>query len=236
MTKVKLIDRYSLELGVVASLLLAGCLSQPAVQNRPASPPTMPSPPSISSLESPSASQTPAMTDTTQNTDADIWIQMQTETGYVVLLRHAQTVEGTGDPPGFQLDDCKTQRNLSAAGRAQATQIGQTFRDRNIPIQQVLSSQYCRCLDTARLLNLGTVVPDPALNSTYVNNTNEAEQTAQVRQKILNHRNTHGVIIMVSHFVNIGDISGVSPPEGGAVVMRTNEQGEFEVAASIQDW
>lgn len=72
----------------------------------------------------------------------DIWQQMRQGTGYVVLLRHAQTVSGTGDPPGFRLEDCATQRNLSAEGRAQAARIGQAFRDRQIPIRQVLSSQY----------------------------------------------------------------------------------------------
>ncbi|NJO48394.1 MAG: histidine phosphatase family protein [Leptolyngbyaceae cyanobacterium RM2_2_4] len=174
--------------------------------------------------------------DVAQATEADIWTQMQQGTGYVVLLRHAQTVAGTGDPPGFQLEDCATQRNLSEAGREQAARIGQVFRDRNIPIHQILSSQYCRCLDTARLLNLGEVEPSPMLNSTFTNRASEAEQTAQVRQRILDHQNTPGVIVMVSHFVNIGDISGINPPSGGAVIMRTNQQGELEVAEQIRDW
>ncbi|MBD3887021.1 histidine phosphatase family protein [Phormidium tenue FACHB-886] len=198
--------------------------------------PSTPSTPSTRSLESPVASQTPVVPNPTQDPEADIWTQMRQGTGYVVLLRHAQTVEGTGDPPGFQLDDCATQRNLSEAGREQAAQIGQVFRDRNIPIRQVLSSQYCRCLDTAKLLNLGNVQPAPMLNSTFTNRANEAEQTAQVRQRMLNHQNTSGVIVMVSHFVNIGDVSGVNAPEGGAVVMRTNQQSELEVVAKIRDW
>lgn len=98
---------------------------------------------------------------TERTKEQGIWTQMREKTGYVVLLRHAQTVPGTGDRPGFKLDDCATQRNLSEEGREQARQIGKAFRDRRIPINRVLSSQYCRCLDTARLLNLGEVNPSP---------------------------------------------------------------------------
>ncbi len=160
---------------------------------------------------------------------------MQEYTGYVVLLRHAQTVPGTGDPPGFQLDDCTTQRNLSEEGREQAIRIGKAFRDRNIPINQILSSQYCRCLDTARLLNLGEVNPSPMLNSIFEDRTTATQQNEQVRQQIFNHRNTSGVIVMVSHFANIGEISGISPESGEAVVMRINQQGDLEVVGQIQD-
>lgn len=177
---------------------------------------------------------------TTNNTDStkeqDIWTQMRENTGYVVLLRHAQTVPGTGDPPGFQLDDCATQRNLSEEGREQAKQIGKAFRDRNIPVNQILSSQYCRCLDTARLLNLGNVKPSPMLNSIFEDRTTATQQNEEVRQEIFNHRNTPGVIIMVSHFANIGEISGISPESGEAVVMQANQQGDLEVEGQIQDF
>jgi len=215
----------------VACLVMGSC----AFTNNSPSPVTSPPTASTSPLAT-SAPEVLATPDITQETEADIWAQMRQGTGYVVLLRHAQTVSGTGDPPGFQLEDCATQRNLSEAGREQAARIGQVFRDRNIPIHQVLSSQYCRCLDTASLLDLGEVEPSPMLNSTFTNRASEAEQTAQVRQRIFDHQNTPGVIVMVSHFVNIGDISGISPPSGGAVIMRTNQQGEVEVVEQIPDW
>jgi phosphohistidine phosphatase SixA len=157
-------------------------------------------------------------------------------TGYVVLLRHAQAEPGTGDPPGFRLNDCSTQRNLSAEGRIQAAWIGQVFRDRKVPITHVLSSQYCRCLDTANLLNLGIVKPFPSLNSIFEDRTTAAEQRQQIRQRVLDHRNTIGVIVMVSHFANIVDISGVSPQPGGAVVVRANLQKDLDVVGQIQSW
>lgn len=166
----------------------------------------------------------------------DIWKQMRENTGYVVLLRHAKTVSGTGDPPGFELDDCTTQRNLSEAGREQAEQIGKEFRERNIPVTRVLSSQYCRCLDTARLLDLGTVKPAPMLNSIFEDRTTATQQVEQVRQRILNHRNTSGVIVMVSHFANIVEISGIPPQEGEIVVIQADRQGDLEVVGRIRDW
>jgi hypothetical protein len=100
----------------------------------------------------------------------------------------------------------------------------------------VFSSQCCRCLETAQLLNLGDVEPFPALNSIFEDRTTATEQTQQVRQQILNHQNTSGVIVMVSYFANIGDIGGVSPQPGEAVVMRANPQGELEIVGQIQKW
>ena len=68
----------------------------------------------------------------------------------VVLMRHARTVPGVGDPPGYRLDDCRTQRNLSEEGRADARRIGQQLRALGLQPQVVRSSRWCRCLDTAR--------------------------------------------------------------------------------------
>ena len=86
--------------------------------------------------------------------------------GRVLMLRHANA-PGTGDPPQFRLDDCATQRNLDAAGRAQARRLGEQLARAGITKARVFSSQWCRCLETARLLDLGSVDPLPALNSFY---------------------------------------------------------------------
>jgi phosphohistidine phosphatase SixA len=169
-----------------------------------------------------------------QAAERDIWMQMRENTGYVVLLRHAKTVSGTGDPPGFELDDCDTQRNLSEEGREQAEQIGRKFRDRNIAISQVLSSQYCRCLDTARLLDLGTVRPSPMLNSIFEDRTTATQQVEQARQRILNHLNNEGVIVMVSHYANIVEIASTPLQEGEIVVIQADPQGDLEVVGQIQ--
>lgn len=148
------------------------------------------------------------------------------------MLRHAEA-PGTGDPPEFRLDDCTTQRNLSPAGRAQAERIGQAFRRRQIQIAQVLSSQWCRCLDTARLLQLGPVQPLPALNSFFQNRRTEGKQTAAVRQLIQRHRQTPGVLLLVTHQVNITAISGIVPRSGAAVVLKATPKGEVEVVGEL---
>lgn len=152
---------------------------------------------------------------------AELWNLLRQGTGYVVMLRHA-LAPGTGDPANFRLEDCTTQRNLSEAGRQQAIQIGATFRQYQIPVDAVFSSQWCRCLETAKLMNLGTVEPLPAINSFFQDSTTEPQQTAQVRQLILDRRNTSGVTILVTHQVNITAITGIVPASGSMVVLRAN--------------
>src|SRR5512134_1262540 len=71
--------------------------------------------------------------------------------GHIALLRHA-AAPGVGDPPGFRLEDCGTQRNLSAEGRAQARRIGEALRRRGVEVDAVYSSEWCRCLQTAELI------------------------------------------------------------------------------------
>ena len=88
----------------------------------------------------------------------DGWSAMRD--GAIVLFRHANA-PGGGDPPGFRLGDCTTQRNLDDAGRRQAQRIGEAFRARGIRVGAVLSSQWCRTRDTATLA-FGAAVQEDA--------------------------------------------------------------------------
>jgi phosphohistidine phosphatase SixA len=207
--------RFWIGSALVLALITSACAAPPVRQT----PVTAPSPSPIPTSNAP-----------------DIWATLREGTGYVVLLRHAQTTPGTGDPPGFRLDDCATQRNLSAEGRSQAVRIGQVFRDRNVPIAAVLTSEWCRCVDTATLMAIGDVQPAPMLNSFFEDRSAEPQQTAQVRQRIAEHRDAPGVIVMVSHMVNITALSGVVPPMGGAVVVRATGQGDIEIVDEIREW
>lgn len=153
------------------------------------------------------------------NSESAVWAKLRQGRGYVVMMRHA-LAPGTGDPPEFQLSDCSTQRNLSTEGRQQATAIGAAFRQQNIPIDRVLSSQWCRCLDTAKLLDLGTVEPFPALNSFFSDRSTAAQQTEQVQQFIREQQNQPGVTILVTHQVNITAISNIVPASGEFVVLK----------------
>lgn len=102
------------------------------------------------------------------------------EGGCVLLVRHAQTVPGIGDPPGFQLDRCSTQRNLSDAGRAQARRMGAWLRSHRLVPVATRSSAWCRCIDTAQLA-LGTHQVWPALNSTFGDRLNQPDATPALR-------------------------------------------------------
>src|SRR2546421_9724813 len=77
---------------------------------------------------------------------ADAWKALRAG-GYVALMRHADAPGGVGDPPGFRVDDCATQRNLSEKGRAHAEKIGSWLRREGIAFEKILSSPWCRCID-----------------------------------------------------------------------------------------
>jgi phosphohistidine phosphatase SixA len=141
---------------------------------------------------------------------------------YVLLLRHA-LAPGTGDPASFALNDCATQRNLSAEGRAQAQHIGQSLRDRGVTVRQVLSSQWCRCLETAELMAVGEVEPFPPLNSFFRDRSTADAQTAAVQDYLLSQAETPGVIVMVTHQVNIAALTEIVPRSGEAVVLQMDE-------------
>ncbi len=92
--------------------------------------------------------------------EAEAWTALHAGR-HVALMRHTDAPGGAGDPPGFRVDDCATQRNLSAKGRADAARIGARLRSEGIAVERILSSPWCRCMDTATLLELGPVEAEP---------------------------------------------------------------------------
>ena len=138
----------------------------------------------------------------------------------VVLLRHA-LAPGIGDPSDFELGDCATQRNLSAAGRAQAKAIGERFRANGITAARVYSSQWCRCLETARLLGLGGVVPFPGLNSFFRHRSAAPQRTAAVRDLLQTQTRTGAPpLVLVTHQVNITALIDLFPDSGEMIIVR----------------
>jgi len=185
-------------------------------------------------LQESATDQNPTET-ATKSTDAEkhLWSRLQqAETHYFVLMRHA-LAPGTGDPPNFELGDCSTQRNLSEEGRVQARRTGEAFQQRGIAVDQVLSSQWCRCIDTAKLMALGPVKPFPPLNSFFRDRSTQSEQTAAVRQLMREQEETPGVTVMVTHFVNISALSGSGVSSGEMVVMAVNPENQLEVVGRI---
>lgn len=141
--------------------------------------------------------------------------------GLVVLMRHAEA-PGTGDPAGFKLGDCATQRNLDGDGRAQAARIGERLRQLGIDQARVLSSQWCRCLDTARLLDLGPVKEMPALNSFFGQPEKEKESITELRQFLADLPRDGKPVVLVTHQVTITALTGIFPGSGEAVLLRAN--------------
>ena len=136
----------------------------------------------------------------------------------VVLLRHA-TAPGIGDPAGFRLDDCTTQRNLDAVGKAEATRIGESFRAHGIQVGAVWSSRWCRTRETAELAFPGQVKDEPLFDSFFDDAARDARQTAAARV-LLRRWKGPGVLVVVTHQVNITALTKVFPRSGEAVVIE----------------
>jgi phosphohistidine phosphatase SixA len=146
-------------------------------------------------------------------------------------MRHARA-PGTGDPSGFKLGDCATQRNLDASGREQARRIGESLRRHGIAPDLVLTSAWCRSTDTARLLGAGPVVVEPLLNSFFGQEGRGGEQTRRVSARIaeLGARKA----IMVTHQVNITALTGIIPASGEIVVVAMPFPGKLAVVGRIR--
>lgn len=151
------------------------------------------------------------------------------EPGAVAIMRHALATGG-GDLASFDVTDCATQRNLDDRGRDQARAIGAALRERGFTFDRVLTSQWCRCRDTATLLDVGPVRDAPALNSFFQDrSTGDAQTTAT--QDILSSND--GTLMMVTHQVNITALTGVFPSSGEIIVIRTTADG-VEVLGKIE--
>ena len=163
--------------------------------------------------------------------DLAIWDQLQGSNpkGYVLLMRHA-LAPGVGDPPNLKVGDCSTQRNLNEEGRTQAREMGQWLQRREIKILRVESSRWCRAKETAKLLNIGTVRPNKNLDSLFQEtNLNSHPQTANIKKRIINHRNTRGLLVFVGHFVNFQAVAQTSLESGEGVLVRATSTGEIKI-------
>jgi phosphohistidine phosphatase SixA len=165
--------------------------------------------------------------------DAALWRELRQEDGLVILYRHA-LAPGVSDPPGFQVGDCSTQRNLSAEGRTQAREMGAVLRAQRVPVVEVRSSRWCRALDTARLMGVGAVRPSAALDSVFTATSDHAvRQEALTRKLIRAHRDEEGVLVLVGHQANVIDLTGIAPESGEGVVVQADGRGGLAVQGRI---
>jgi broad specificity phosphatase PhoE len=152
----------------------------------------------------------------------DFWTRLR-EGGNVVLMRHARTEPGVGDPPNFRVGDCGTQRNLSAEGREQARRTGAAFQREGIRLDEVRSSAWCRCVDTAQLAFGRHTVWAPV--NTFFGG--QGERDTQTRQVLAAVRGLRAPAnwMLVTHQVNVTALTGEYLAMGEVFVTRPNADG-----------
>lgn len=151
-----------------------------------------------------------------------------TDGQHVLLMRHADA-PGYGDPSGYQLDKCSTQRNLGENGKRQAANIGQWLSKQGISSANVFSSPWCRCIETATLLNKGPVQISSALSS-FFDYMSLAKQTTLDLEKLIQAQlkeNPKTPIILVTHHVNIEAFTGKVVNVGDMVLVKVDRNGKY---------
>ncbi len=168
---------------------------------------------------------------TARGADDDVWKLVQGG-GQVLFIRHATTTPGFGDPDGFRLDDCKTQRNLSDAGRAEAARLGDALRARRVPIGEILSSPWCRCHDTAQLAFGKPGTAWTPLSNLFGRRELADAQVRGLRARIGAYKGKDN-LVMVSHGSVAVPLAGVSPQQAEVIVLTPLGGDKFRVAGRI---
>jgi phosphohistidine phosphatase SixA len=146
---------------------------------------------------------------------------------HVLLMRHADA-PGYGDPKGYQLDKCSTQRNLGAYGKKQAALIGEWLKNQGVTSANLISSPWCRCIDTAKLMNIGSVQISQTIGSFFDDMSLEKYQTKELEQLIQSKLNSNNKapLILVTHHVNIQAYTGKVVNVGDMVLVKVDKNGQ----------
>jgi len=156
-------------------------------------------------------------------------LKQLTEGGKLIFIRHAYA-PGSGDPDNFNLNDCLTQRNLSDRGKKQAEHIGRIFRENKIEIDEVYSSEWCRCKETAEIAFINFTTKN-FLNSFYSSNYAK-NKTKQIKDlmKFVKKNDYEKNIIFVTHYVLISEVLDYAPSSGEIIVSDK----DFNMIGSIK--
>jgi phosphohistidine phosphatase SixA len=147
----------------------------------------------------------------------------------IIFIRHS-LAPGGGDPTGFKINDCKTQRNLNRDGINQSKKIGKLFKKNKVPVDQVLSSQWCRCKDTAKYA-FDEYKEFTALNSTFQTpyNRNETKQLKELYSFVKNWDGKGKNLVLVTHYSIITAVTNAVPNSGEIVITDK----DFKVIGTI---
>jgi phosphohistidine phosphatase SixA len=162
--------------------------------------------------------------------ERDAWAAL-VNGSHVALVPHGSAPPGFGgDPPGFKIDDCATQRNMDERGRAQARALGEAFRQHGVPVDKLLSSPWCRCLETARLMALGLVESVMAVASSE----RSPERLVVLKQMVADWRGP-GTLVLVTHALTVRALVGIMPEQAEIVVVRPRlgDQAGMDVVGRI---
>jgi phosphohistidine phosphatase SixA len=148
---------------------------------------------------------------------SEAWAALVTG-GHVALIRHGNAPPGHGgDPPGFKIDDCKTQRNLDEQGRGEARALGEAFRHHGVRVDRILSSPWCRCLETARLMAVGPVEASWALVPDM--NPGAPVRLSELKEIVAAWRGP-GTLVLVTHAFTVRALLGFLPTQGETCTFR----------------
>ena len=146
----------------------------------------------------------------------------------VIFLRHA-LAPGYGDPSEFEINDCKTQRNLNQEGRDQAISIGIRLKMVGVLFDKIYSSEWCRCLETATLVDIGEITMFSGLNSFFQGHYDKKETLNKLMQKLKN-LDKKNRILMVTHQVVISSVTGINVGSGVAVAYSTTDGSAIRIS------
>ena len=161
----------------------------------------------------------------------DVWALLK-KPGHIVLLRHSNAPGSVPESNDMNFKDCTIQRNLDAAGRAQAARIGDEFRKRKLKVR-LMSSLYCRALDTAKLTKLGPVTPQPILNQVFLADVPAMREAGVKGRELMKKIPAKQLTVLVTHVTNIQSISGARLDSGEMAVVHFGPAGEIVVAGKI---
>lgn len=161
---------------------------------------------------------------------ADLWAALRDGNAFAIM-RHA-LAPGTGDPANLTLGDCSTQRNLSEEGREQSRRIGQQFRDNGMNKAYIYSSEWCRCMETAELLNIGKVNALQPLNSFFRFRERREPQTKALKTWLTENK-AKTPLVLVTHMVNIYALTNTFTTSGEIVVVRPEADGNLTVLGTL---
>ena len=162
------------------------------------------------------------------NANASELSDLLKKSDHVLLMRHA-LAPGVGDPAGYTLQECKTQRNLDSKGREQAHRIGQWLNAQGVKEAMVFSSAWCRCKETAEKLGYGIPVHEPSLNSFFDDMRQGPQSNVRLQAFMAKQLKLKAdkALILVTHHVNIAEFMGENVGSGDMVLAKVSPQGKL---------